>query len=129
MSSQSWVVGANGITCFDSGQREAVRAKLGIPDTAVLVGFVGRLDAQKAPHILVQAVPALLNAGGDVRVAIIGDGPLKTEAEDLARRTGADRAIIWMGAVNAKEIMPAFDILALPSSYEGFAYEIGRAHV
>src|SRR3546814_14715924 len=88
ISSQRLVVVANGITCFDSGQREAVRAKLGIPDTAVLVGFVGRLDAQKAPHILVQAVPALLNAGGDVRVAIIGDGPLKTEAEDLAQRTG-----------------------------------------
>src|SRR3546814_5703784 len=70
ISSQRLVVVANGITCFDSGQREAVRAKLGIPDTAVLVGFVGRLDAQKAPHILVQAVPALLNAGGDVRVAI-----------------------------------------------------------
>lgn len=129
ISSQRLAVVANGIACFDSGQREAVRAKLGIPDTAVLVGFVGRLDAQKAPHILVQAVPGLLNAGGDVRVAIIGDGPLKAEVEDLARRSGADRAIIWMGAVNAKEIMPAFDILALPSSYEGFAYVLLEALV
>src|SRR3546814_16119603 len=104
MSSQSWVVGANGITCFDSGQREAVRAKLGIPDTAVLVGFVGRLDAQKAPHILVHAVPALLYAGGDVRVAIIADGPPKTEAEELARRTRPVRQSIWkLGTAPSRE--------------------------
>src|SRR3546814_18722313 len=79
ISSQRLVVVANGITCFDSGQREAVRVKLGLPDTAVLVGFVGPLAAQTAHHIVVQAVTALLTAGGDCRDAIIGDRTTRKE--------------------------------------------------
>ena len=45
----------NAITPFDASGAPGLRAQLGLPPDAAIIGFVGRLDEQKAPRVLVEA--------------------------------------------------------------------------
>jgi glycosyltransferase involved in cell wall biosynthesis len=51
-----------------------------------LILFVGRLVEKKGCEYLIRAVAALRERRRDVRLVVIGDGPLRGELEALARR-------------------------------------------
>jgi glycosyltransferase involved in cell wall biosynthesis len=53
---------------------------------------------------------------------MIGDGPRRVALEKATSREAWGRQILWLGAVDARRHMPAFDLLACSSDYEGFAY-------
>lgn len=80
---------------FGSDRRdERLRRKLGLsPDQPLLV-YVGRLDGEKKPDVVVDAFRRLPDALG-ARLALIGEGPLKSEI--LALR---DPRIIMPGYIN-----------------------------
>jgi glycosyltransferase involved in cell wall biosynthesis len=96
--------------------RRHARAALGLPADALVVGAVGRLTFQKAPGDLVTAL-ARLNRP-DVIGAWIGDGELAGQV----RRQAAARGVRFLLAGERPDILdvlPAFDVFALPSRYEG----------
>jgi glycosyltransferase involved in cell wall biosynthesis len=68
----------NGIdtTAFASGD---------YPREPVIV-FAGRFVEKKGAEFLVRALARLRDAGCDARCVLLGDGPLRTSLEDLARR-------------------------------------------
>jgi glycosyltransferase involved in cell wall biosynthesis len=83
-----------------------------------IVGAVGRLSPQKGLDVLIRAT-ALLPA--DVTCVLVGDGPLRTELEQLAESEGvADRVIITGWVERARDYLPALDVVAMPSRFEGF---------
>ncbi len=99
-------------------ERRRARRLLGVPDGLRLVGTVARLDGQKSPRDLVEAL-ALLDRP-DVRVVWIGDGELRASTERLiARRRLGDRFALLGERRDVPELLPAFDIFALSSLYEG----------
>jgi len=53
-----------------------VRRELGFPDEALVVGSIGRLNAQKGHRFLVEAAGRLLPSRPRARVLIVGDGDL-----------------------------------------------------
>ncbi|HZT14947.1 MAG TPA: glycosyltransferase [Gaiellaceae bacterium] len=98
--------------------RRRARRLLGVPDGSRLIGTVARLDGQKAPCDLVEAV-ALLDRP-DVRVVWIGGGGLRAKTERLiARRRLGDRFTLLGERRDVTELLPAFDVFALSSLYEG----------
>ena len=58
----------------DADTRRQVRAELGLPEGAWVVGTVGRLVEDKNPGLLLRASLPLL--GPDARLVFVGDGPL-----------------------------------------------------
>jgi glycosyltransferase involved in cell wall biosynthesis len=88
----------------------------------VVIGFAGRLEAQKAPHRLIEACLRLLPKQPHLHLLMIGDGPERSRLEAMMHTAGLDGRVTWLGAVDAVQYMPAMDILAMPSAYEGFAY-------
>lgn len=79
------------------------------------VGFVGRLDRQKNPQLLVQALADL-----DVDVEIIGEGPLRKELEKAASSTKA--RFHFLGNLPHSQLparMAAWDIFVMTSRFEG----------
>ncbi|MCF7984907.1 MAG: glycosyltransferase [Thiohalocapsa sp.] len=73
---------------FSPRRRTAAwREQLCVGDDDLLLVYCGRLDAEKAVHVLVDAYAALLgNADGPrFHLAIIGDGPLREELLQRAR--------------------------------------------
>jgi glycosyltransferase involved in cell wall biosynthesis len=98
--------------------RRRGRRLLGVSEYVQLIGTVARLDAQKAPQDLVEAV-ALLDRP-DLQVAWVGGGDLRSRIERLIARRGlAGRFRLLGERDDVAELLPAFDVFALSSLYEG----------
>ena len=78
-------VGEFGPTCRDV----RLRAKLGLKDDQPLLIYVGRLDGEKKPDVVVDAFRRLPRELG-AKLALLGEGPLKSEIAAL----GDDRIIM-----------------------------------
>lgn len=108
--------------------RAAVRAELGIPEGAPVVGTVTRLSAQKAPLDFVAAAAAVAQARPDVRFVMVGDGPLRGAVEARAAELGIAGRLTMTGLRrDVPELMGAFDIFALSSLWEGLPRVLPQA--
>ncbi len=94
--------------------RAQVRAALGIAEGQPLLGYLGRLSAEKGVQDMVAALPLLPTA---TKLLIVGGGerePLVQQAEAL----GVGDRLIFTGAVNrldAPRYLNAMDMLIVPS--------------
>lgn len=95
--------------------RAGARAALGLPRDAFVVGFVGRLTAQKDLGTLMGAMAAL----PEVHLCLVGAGPEEENMRRQAERIGSSRVHFAGARPNAADLMPAFDVLALTSKWEG----------
>ncbi|RCK69139.1 glycosyltransferase WbuB [Desertihabitans brevis] len=95
------------LTGADGG---AVRARLGIGADEVVVGVVGTLNDYEGLDVLVRAA-----AAAGVRLLVVGDGPARSELQQLAAATGA-RALL-PGRVPHADVpahLAALDLFAVP---------------
>jgi glycosyltransferase involved in cell wall biosynthesis len=109
-----------------SKSRAAARAALGIDDATPVIGTVGRIDYQKAPEHLVAAMAALRHR--DAMAVWIGSGPRLDEVEALVRAAGLGDRFLFAGErTNVAELLPAFDVFAMASRYEGLPCAVVEA--
>jgi glycosyltransferase involved in cell wall biosynthesis len=86
-----------------------------------VLGIVGRLDVQKGHRYLLQALPRIRQKCEDIRLMVIGDGPLREALREEARRLGVADIVEFTGyRDDAAALMGRFDILVVPSLWEGF---------
>jgi glycosyltransferase involved in cell wall biosynthesis len=91
------------------------RTTLGLPPSARVVGWIGRLSQEKAPEWFVQALGLVREPCIGV---IVGDGPSRPDVERAASTLGARVRLV--GAIpEAERIIPAFDVLVISSRTEG----------
>jgi glycosyltransferase involved in cell wall biosynthesis len=114
------------ITPVSAEAREEARRRLGIPPNAKVVGTVARLEGQKAPLDMVKAVAALDDP--DVYVLWVGDGDLRSKTEQLISRTGLHGRFRLLGnRSDVADVLPAFDVFAMSSLYEGLPCAVVEA--
>jgi lipopolysaccharide/colanic/teichoic acid biosynthesis glycosyltransferase len=103
-------------------QAREVRRKLGIPDSAPVIGFVGRFTRDKGINELYRAYVRLKQSFPELRLLMLGefeDG----DPVDPEVRCGLenDKDTILTGAVSdTPPYFVAMDVLALPTYREGF---------
>jgi glycosyltransferase involved in cell wall biosynthesis len=108
--------------------RQAARAALGVPGDALVVGTVGRLDPVKNLGALLRAFAALVVEHPAARLVIVGDGPEREALLAAAHQFNvADRVVFAGYRADVRALMPAFDIYANTSSYEGVSLTILEA--
>jgi glycosyltransferase involved in cell wall biosynthesis len=117
----------NGVRPGELTPRAHARLVLEVDGNTVVIGFVGRLVEQKAPDVLVRAFAAAVGANQNVRLAMIGGGPLDESLRVLARDLKLTDKIIWLGERDARGVMAGFDIFALASRKEGLPYVVLEA--
>jgi glycosyltransferase involved in cell wall biosynthesis len=115
---------------------EAVRRELGIPEEAPLVGTVGNFTPKKAHRDLIEAVPAIRRSLPEVRLVLVGHGPLEGDLRARVRDLGLESSVTFAGyRTDATRLADAFDVFVLPSRFEGLsialleAMALGRAVV
>jgi glycosyltransferase involved in cell wall biosynthesis len=105
-----------------SGQREIARAEAGVEPGQFVVGFVGRLEENKGPHILATAVRRMHEKGGRVRIVIQGAPGLGVSAADAT--SYRHRCVECLGACpvtwvpaspDVRPTIAASDVCAVPS--------------
>jgi glycosyltransferase involved in cell wall biosynthesis len=106
--------------------RERARRLLCLPPEAHVVGTVARLDPQKAPQVLVRALAALNRP--DVYVVWVGGGSLLPKVQDLVRRLDLQSRFRLLGErADVADLLPGFDVFAMPSLYEGLPCAVVEA--
>jgi glycosyltransferase involved in cell wall biosynthesis len=98
----------------------STRARWGIAPGEVVLGTVGRLDAQKAPTFALNVIAALRQKGLPVRYIWIGDGAMRTGFEEQARHLGIAEFVKldgWRDDVSSS--LQGLDVFVMPSNFEG----------
>lgn len=108
----------------------SVRAQHHIgPDDPVVV-FSGRLEWQKGPDLLMEAMPAVLRAHPNARLLYVGDGSMRPGIENRARHLGLAPAVRFLGRRDEADIAALYqisDVVCVPSRNEPFGIVILEA--
>jgi glycosyltransferase involved in cell wall biosynthesis len=108
--------------------RDGVRAELGIPEDAPVVGTVANFKAAKDHATLLRAAAQVRQAVPSVRFVLVGQGPLEAETRRLAGELGLEGTVVFAGfRTDAARLMAAFDAFALASTYEGLPIALVEA--
>jgi glycosyltransferase involved in cell wall biosynthesis len=93
---------------FDAlGTGVAIRRELGIPDDAVVAGFVGWFDHWDRLDVMVDAVARVRDAHPHVRLILVGDGPTAGDLRRQIEQNGLSAHVIMTGPVPRNRI-PAY---------------------
>lgn len=97
-------------------ERMHLRAEWNI-QTPYVLGYVGRLSAEKGVDRLINAMPEITP---DCTLVVIGDGAQRQNLLAQTKSLGLDSRIIFTGMCQqARQKMKAFDLFVLPSRSEG----------
>ena len=91
-----------------------------LPPGALRVVVVGRLTANKGPLHALDAVAGARSTGRDVRLVVVGDGPLEGRARRRANEADLAGAVHFTGRVgNVERWLADADVALRPSYTEG----------
>ena len=101
-----------------------MRAALGIPEDAPVIGFVGRFTRDKGISELLEAHTRLASVYPTLRLLMVGDFETGDPVGEIARdRIATDSQVIVTGLVqDVERYYPLMNVLALPTFREGFPY-------
>ena len=104
---------------YDPALREKARQELGLEDKLV-VGHIGRFAVQKNHRYLVEIFAALAKIEPNARLVMVGEGVLLEETLKQVEELGLSDRVQYLGIRrDVDALMNAFDVLLLPSFFEG----------
>ncbi len=120
---------------LDAAGRDALRARLGLPADRKIVLFAGRVQALKAPDVLVRALAVLAATGRPVPLLVVLGGPsgrptALRELSGLATVSGVGEQVIFRPPVPRAQLADwyrAADLVAMPSRSESFGLVAAEA--
>ena len=92
--------GAVDLEAFDDVEidRRRIRAELGVPDTAKLIGVVARMQAHRRFDLLLDALARIVPENPDVRLVLIGRGThMERVVRAPVRRMGLEANVVFAG--------------------------------
>jgi glycosyltransferase involved in cell wall biosynthesis len=101
-------------------QPDGVRGELGISPDAPLAGTVGSLTPKKSHETLLRATRLARRSLPDLRVAVVGQGPMAGALHRRAAELAVEDAVAFVGyREDAARVASAFDVFVLSSRHEG----------
>ena len=110
----------NGIAALQPTSGRDIRAELGIPPDAHVVGTVTVLRPEKALHVLIRAAELLAREVAGLHVVIVGIGPEQRALQELVRELRLEASVRFLGHRNdVPDLLEAFDVAVSCSDFEG----------
>ncbi|GGT40717.1 glycosyltransferase [Streptomyces chromofuscus] len=119
---------------FDPARRQRTRQRFGLPETAYVVGAVGRLTAGKRFDL---AIRALAHLPGAYRLLLVGGGPEANVLRRTAHEAGVADRVLFTGerpyvadgspGPDLPSLTAAMDLLVSPSPEEAFGLAVVEA--
>jgi glycosyltransferase involved in cell wall biosynthesis len=108
--------------------RDEVRAELGLPLDAPVLGAVKRLSDQKDPLSLLSAFAAVRAGAPGARLLLVGDGPLDGAVRRAVAGLGLQEAVTMTGLrSDVPRLLQAVDVFVSTSLWEGLPRTIIEA--
>ena len=108
--------------------RQAAREQLGLSTDERVIGIVAHLYPEKGHAFLLDALAKVQERISPFKLLVVGDGFLRPELEEQARRLLPPAAVSFLGQrSDLSRILAALDLCVLPSSWEGFGLILAEA--
>lgn len=129
----------NGSACgvdlnkFDCTQkaawRSSIRGKYGIPEAAIVFGFVGRVTRDKGINELFAASKRLFDENENAYLMIVGNNEITSAVNaELYNWAENEPRVFFCGSTNrVEQYLSAMDVYILPSYREGFGMVVVEA--
>ncbi len=111
----------NGVAMVERPQDEqAIRRKLGISESALVLGTISRFDPIKNQVMMLEALSEIRQDHSDCVLVMAGDGPERTALESRAQELGIAESVHFTGFItDIAAYLNAIDIFLLTSFSEG----------
>tara|TARA_R110000824_G_scaffold401771_1_gene615926 strand:+ start:580348 stop:581424 length:1077 start_codon:yes stop_codon:yes gene_type:complete len=96
------------------------------PDAGQLL-WVGRFAEEKRPEIALRACAAARALGKDVKLTMLGSGPLEVPLHQLAQKLGIGDYVSFPGWTDPKTYLKHAELILVTSAYEGYGMVIVEA--
>lgn len=110
--------------------RDSLREDLGCAPNDTILVFVGRLDHQKDPVMLIRALDLVMKEHGNLHLVIVGDGRLRGRVEQMLSAKQLAKHVTLVGVKRGPEIadiLRGSDLFVLSSAYEGMCIAVLEA--
>lgn len=105
---------------YDEKMRIDKRRELGIKDSNLVIGHVGRFVEQKNHKFLIEIFSEIHKKEKNSLLLLAGQGPLVVEIKEKVNKLGLNDSVKFLGQrSDITELYQVFDVFLLPSLYEG----------
>ncbi len=105
---------------YDDESAARIRREMGVPPEGKVVGIMARLFPQKDHATFLKAAAIINRSLPETRFALVGDGPLRGELENLSQQLGLASKVVFFGEQEkVGDFLSAFDVAVLTSESEG----------
>lgn len=101
-----------------------------VPPEEGLLVTTGRLVGQKGHQYLLHSLPEVVSQYPQVRLFLLGDGPLRSELEALCKRLGIQQYVVFTGRIKPQEVKNYLwraSLFVFPSLSEGLGVALIEA--
>ena len=112
-----------------SVDKSLVRAELGIPGQAFVVGHVGSFTEQKNHGLWIEVARELARRDPDIRFLLVGDGRLRRAIEQKVEQFELSQRVVFAGTRTdvPRLMLGATDLFFFPSLWEGLGLALVEA--
>lgn len=111
--------------CFSSKKRKEIRKSLGISDSTLVVGHVGRISDQKNQKRLVQIFGEIAKIKPNSILMIIGFIDPNYELESIINELDITQKVVMLGVrSDVSDLLNAMDVFVFPSKFEGLPFTL-----
>lgn len=117
-------------TWFNPKVFAGVRRRTLVGEDPFRVLFVGRLESQKDPELVVETFAKLVSRKEAALLTVVGSGSLEEDMRVLAKKLGVAERVDFVGSASRAQVahyMAESAVLLLPSHYEGSPRVIAEA--
>lgn len=105
--------------------RDYLHRELGFNDDDFLVGIVAHLADHKGHKYLIEAAGILKEKAPQIKLIIVGKGPLRMELDEQVKKTDVDDIVFFLGfREDVPRILASLDLFVLSSYLEGLGTSI-----
>lgn len=105
---------------FNAKVREQLREELKVHNDSFIIGHVGSFSPVKNHSFIIDIFTEVLKKKKNAYLCLVGDGPLRNEIEDRIIESGLKNNVLLLGLRDdVNKLMSMFDVLVLPSLFEG----------
>lgn len=112
---------------IDPIEKAKIKKSLGISEKDKILVTIGRLGKEKNIDELINLMKPLSKEGRDIKLLIVGDGPVRKELEAHTRERGVEKDVVFTGMVPQEDVHKYYHlgdifISASTSETQGLTY-------
>ena len=115
---------------YNEDIRRKMRRNMGVNNETIVIGCTARFSLQKNHSFLLDVFADYNKINEDSKLLLLGDGDLRKEIENKAKKLGIYEKVLFAGVVpNVADYEQAMDFFAMTSLFEGLPLSVVEAQI